>query len=263
MDKEFFLSILEKYFKNKFLMKDALYKLVWLFVVAFSLVACEFREEIVFDSNGGGKITSMFYGEQMGEFLEKYLSEEGTPSKTYYTLQELLDENKEEYSNFSEEDMKLFAEMLESNMSFENKDNDLYIRTDKTFTSLQEINEAIQLSKRPIDQLLNFLSNNTKERTIDQYLDLKFEWKENSFERIVKVIDSVGFEQATKEYDDVVSMGAGFTYVLEYTFPYEVLTVFPEDVSLSLDRKTVILRRSVSKVVKDPTELNLIVTFKK
>ncbi len=246
--------------------------LVFTFFSGILITSCEFRESIVFNEDGDGKVTSSFYGDQLGDLLET-LSEEGFKMENKeITMSEILEQNKESIDSLSDtQKHKLYA-LSDAKMKLENREGDLFVRVDKDFKTISEINHVIKESRRAINYMLDYTADNgftiTDENeehvSFEDQLDIIYSWSDNIFERKTIIKDDALFKKASDEMKDLTSMGvSGFDYVLEYTFPYEVIDAEPSDVSLSLDRKTVILRRSLSKIMSNPSNLDIKVTLKK
>lgn len=222
--------------------------------------SCEFKENIVFNENGGGKITTSFYGEQMGDLLASFATDSLEVEDGVFSMQDLLEESGEQ-SAYGMEDAEFFME---------NKDGDLRVSVEATFDSLEQVNSIIKQSREAINKQLENNSTTEEEPTqnaeeedsIEDLIDVSFRWENNIFERVTIIKDTVEYAKAVKKIDQAASFGGGFDYILEYTFPHEVIAISPENASLSIDRKTITLRHSAFKVMKDPTLLDLKITFK-
>lgn len=222
--------------------------------------SCEFKETIVFDENKGGNITTSFFGEQMGDMLESFASESLEVEDGVFSLEDLMEESRQE-GDFS---------MKDSEFLMENREGDLVMSVEANFDSLDQINSIINQSREAINGQLEKTSTSdadkdnedSEEGSLEDLLDVNFSWENNVFERTTTIKDSLQYAEAVKKFDEAAGLGGGFNYVLEYTFPYEVIAMSPENATLSLDRKTVTLRHSAFKAMKNPTILDLKITFK-
>lgn len=244
------------------------------FLLATSLFfgSCEFRENIIFDPDKSGKLTTSFYGEQLGEMLQAYLGDSLEVERKQVYMQDIIDENRAEIDSLPEEYKEKLYSMADAEMRIENQDGDLFISVDKTFQDVNDINQAVADSRAVINYLMDYSEESgfdldkevTEEDTsFESQLEVEYSWNNNVFERTTQVKDVEKLQEAAAEFSDLISFGAaGFSYVLEYTFPYEIVEVWPEDAKLSLDRKTVSLRRSFSKIIADPKELDIKIILK-
>lgn len=233
------------------------FKLVLLTIglgVLFS--SCEFREKIVFDETKGGQITTSFYGQQMGDMLESLVADSMEIEDGVFSLQEFIEENAQSENSV----------MDDATLLVENKDGDLLLSVEVAFDSLDQVNAILKQSREAInDQLSNTSEMDTpskEENSIEDLIEVNFSWDTTIFERTTIIKDSVRYAETIKEFNEAANFGGGFDYILEYTFPYEVIAISPETATLSLDRKTVTLRQSAFKTMKDPTILDLKITFK-
>lgn len=236
------------------------FKLVLLTIgVGVLFGSCEFRETIVFDENKGGKITTSFFGQQMGDMLESLATDSLEIENGVFLLQDFI----------AEKGQKENSAMGDAELLVENKDGDLLLSVEVNFDSLEQVNSIIKQSREAINDQLDTTSETalsekkSKENSIEDLIDVNFSWENNIFERTTIIKDSLRYAESIKKFNEAATLGGGFDYILEYTFPYEVIAVSPEIVTLSLDRKTVTLRQSAFKAMKDPTILDLKITFKK
>ena len=233
-------------------------------------VSCEFKEAIVFNENGGGKLTTSFFGEQLGDVIESFKEDSTGVEWEEFTMQEFIEQNKESIDSLSPKQQKEIYDLADSRISMQNKDGDLHLRVAMDFESVEEINKKILESRRAIDYWTNGASfpdpkkdTSDEKVSLEDQLDIRYSWKDNVFERRTFIIDSLGYAAALEEMKDALRFVGAMDYVLEYSFPYEIETVVPERAMLSVDRKTVILRSSLPKILKNPNEIDLKITFKK
>lgn len=231
--------------------------------------SCEFKETIIFDENGGGKVATSFFGEQLGDMIEAFKEDSIEIGNERFTMQNFIDENKESIDSLSQEKQKEIYDLADTEFLMENNNGDLLISVNLDFDSVDEINNKIKDSRRAINYQLNQSSASASEleadgnASLEDQMDIRYSWEGNVFERKTYVKDKEAYADAVKEIEDGIMLAGAMNYVLEYTFPYEVIAVSPENATLSVDRKTVILRTSLSKILKNPKELDLKVTLKK
>ena len=231
--------------------------------------SCEFKETIIFDENGGGKVATSFFGEQLGDMIEAFKEDSIEIGNERFTMQNFIDENKESIDSLSQEKQKEIYDLADTEFLMENNNGDLLISVNLDFDSVDEINKKIKDSRRAINYQLNQSSASASEleadgnASLEDQMDIRYSWEGNVFERKTYVKDKEAYADAVKEIEDGIMLAGAMNYVLEYTFPYEVIAVSPENATLSVDRKTVILRTSLSKILKNPKELDLKVTLKK
>lgn len=250
-------------------MTNTLLRILLGFVVIVISTACEFKEAIVFDEYGGGKVATSFFGEQLGDIIEALKEDSSGIEYGGFSMQEFIDQNKESIDSLTPKQQKEIYDLADSKITMQNKDGDLYIHVAMDFDTVDDINKKIVDSRRAIGYWLNespFPSEDeetNKNASLEDELDIRYSWKDNVFERKTYIKDREKYAEAIKEMENGMLFGGALDYVLEYTFPYEVEAVVPETATLSLDRKTVSLRSSLSKILKNPNELDLKITFKK
>ena len=246
-----------------------IFRLLLGLIVALAFTACEFKETIVFDENGGGKIATSFFGEQLGDMLESFKEDSIEIGKERFSMQDFIEENKASIDSLSQEKQKEIYDLADTEFFMENQNGDLLISVKLDFDSVDEINKKIKDSRRAINYQLNQSSTSASElesdgnASLEDQMDIKYTWEGNVFERKTYVKDKEAYTEAVKGVEDEIMLAGAMNYVLEYTFPYEVIAISPENATLSVDRKTVVLRSSFSKILKNPKELDLKVTLKK
>lgn len=247
-----------------------IFRILFGFIAIAVFTACEFKETIVFDENGGGKVATSFFGEQLGEIIESLKEDSSGIEYGEFSMQEFIEQNKTAIDSLSPKQQKEIYDLADSQITMQNKEGDLHISVAMDFDSIEEINKKIEDSRRTIGYWLNespFPSEKDQDANenslLEDQLDIKYSWKNNVFERKAYIKDSDAYAEALEKMKDGLMFGGALEYVLEYTFPYEIETVVPRTATLSVDRKTVFLRSNLPKILKNPNELDLKITFKK
>lgn len=232
------------------------------------LSSCEFRETIVFNKDASGVVTTSFYGEQMGELMESF-TEEASAETVRFTIQDLLDENPEDFEKLSKEEKENILALADTEILIEQTDGNFLISMDMPFKSLKEVNSVIKQSRKVLNKNLSKIeeeeNTDSNEAALVDLLDISFRWENQEFERKTSITDEEKFADLIKLTKES-SMDIGediFSYVLKYTFPYQIESVIPEIAEISKDRKTLTIRQPVARVTKNPKLLDFKIKFKK
>ena len=104
-----------------------IFRLLLGLIVTLAFTACEFKETIVFDENGGGKIATSFFGEQLGDMLESFKEDSIEIGKERFSMQDFIEENKASIDSLSQEKQKEIYDLADTEFLMENKNGDLLI----------------------------------------------------------------------------------------------------------------------------------------
>src|SRR5699024_9234832 len=126
--------------------------------------SCEFKETIVFDEDGGGKVASSFFGEQLGDIIESLKEDSSEIEWEEFSMQECIEQNKESIDSLSHKQQEEIFDLANSRISMQNKEGDLHIRVGMDFGSVEEINKKIKDSRRALDYWLNGSSSSNAKK---------------------------------------------------------------------------------------------------
>src|SRR5699024_4165098 len=122
-------------------MTNTLLRILLGFVVIVISTACEFKEAIVFDEYGGGKVATSFFGEQLGDIIEALKEDSSGIEYGGFSMQEFIDQNKESIDSLTPKQQKEIYDLADSKITMQNKDGDLYIQVDMDLDNVDDINK--------------------------------------------------------------------------------------------------------------------------
>src|SRR5690625_2871764 len=117
--------------------------------------SCEFKETIVLDEDGGGKVASRFFGEKIVDIIESLKEECSEIEWEEFSMQEFIEENKEGIDSLSPKQRKEIYDLADSKITIQNKDGYLYIHVGMDFELVDDINKKFVDSRRAIGYWLN------------------------------------------------------------------------------------------------------------
>lgn len=193
-------------------------------------------------------------GDKMGEELEE-------PIDTIMNFKAMFDEKRDSINQLpAYRQAKLKAlENFSLGMRVNPEEEVMNIRLFTDFTSVAELKDMFEVMQE-LQKMEKEMSAET-DTLFDQPnpTSLKFKYENNVFKREVAVLDE---ELLNIQIDSLRSSGAmmmyaSSDYTLKYHFPRPVKSVSDTTATLSIDRKTVTVKRSFEEYLENPKTLNI------
>jgi len=242
-----------------------LQKSIFLLVLFFTLVSCQFTETMVINENGSGRMSiSMDLSEMMAFSGEMMTDSTITKMDTIIPFKYILEEKKDSIAQLSSQEQKRLKNLENYNIHLitDPETNQMVI---DMYTDFKNVSEANDLMKA-FDESEGFIpgmqdggSDNSGENNVG----VTYSYKKGKFKRDSYIIDPEKYQIQLDSIKEVESYMNGMTYKLKYTFPRKIKKSSAEDATYSLDGKTLELQRSFIEYLKNPDIMDLEVELEK
>ena len=240
---------------------------IFIFVLAISLVSCQFTETLVFNEDGSGKMSiEMDMGEMMA-FGGETTDTIGTKMDTIIFIRDILEEKKDSISKLSAAEQKKLKKMedYKMQMRMDSEANELLFNLSVDFKSVEEANDLLEGFGNSMS-LMPSASEDLKFHSDDESADVmavKYSFKKGKFKRDAYIKDKEKHKAQVDSLKGSESWLENMNYTLKYTFPRKIVKSSIEDATYSLDAKTIEVSRSFIDYMKDPNVLDLVVELEK
>ena len=239
-------------------------KILILFVGAIVLVSCQFKETMIMNEDGSGRMAvSVDLTELMAMSNEFGADSTMTAQDTIIHLRDVFEEKKDSISQLPQAEQDRLAKIANFSVHtmMDPETNELMFDVFTNFDDVAEANELLAAFQES-DQFMpgNDDSKGADDGSSDPSYDLigvEYSFKNNRFVRDALIKDP---EQHAVQMDSLVSVEAflsSMSYTLSYTFPSKIKSASAQDAKLSMDGKTIELERSFIEYFKNPDVLDL------
>ncbi len=241
-------------------------KFIFLIVLLFTLVSCQFTETMVLNEDGSGSISiSMDLSEMMAFSGEMMTDSTITKMDTIIPFKYLLEEEKDSIAKLSTREQKRLKELENYNIRLLT-DPEINQMVIDIFTDFKDVSEANDLMKA-FDETDEFIpgmkmeGNDSSENETN--VGVTYSYKKGVFKRDSYILDPEKYQMQMDSIKEVESFMSGMTYKLKYTFPKKIKKSSVEDATYSLDGKTIEMERSFIDYIKNPDIMDLEVELEK
>ena len=245
-------------------------KVIFLLVLVFTLVSCQFTETMTIDKKGHGRMSlSIDLSEMMSMMGDMTNDTTLVKTDTIISFKSILEEKKDSIAQLPMEDQKRLKAMEDYKIHValdpDEKMSVIEIFTD--FKNVSEANDLMEGLSESGDVISSMTSgeagaNDNSERE-DAVVGVSYSFKKGVFKRDAYIKDVSAHQQQLDSLKETESFMGGITYKLKYTFPSRIVNASAEDAKLSLDGKTIELERSFLEYMKNPDVLDLEVELEK
>ena len=244
-------------------------KVIFLLVLTFTLVSCQFTETMTIDEKGHGRMSlSIDLSEMMSMMGDMTNDTTMVKTDTIISFKSILEEKKDSITQLSKEEQKRLKAMEDYKIHVA-LDPDKKMSVIEIFTDFKNVSEANDLmeglnqSGSIISGMTNGGSDTDNSDTDNDAVGVNYSFKKGVFKRDAYIKDESAHQQQLDSLKETESFMGGITYKLKYTFPSRVVNASAEDAKLSLDGKTIELERSFLEYIKNPDVLDLEVELEK
>ncbi len=243
-----------------------LQKSIFLLVLIFTLVSCQFTETMVLNEDGSGSISiSMDLSEMMAFSGEMMTDSTITKMDTIIPFKTILEEEKDSIAQLSDREQKRLKELENYNIRLLT-DPEINQMVIDIFTDFKDVSEANDLMKA-FDETDEFIPGMKMEGNDssgnETNVGVTYSFKKGVFKRDSYILDPEKYQMQMDSIKDVESFMSGMTYKLKYTFPKKIKKSSVEDATYSLDGKTIEMERSFIDYIKNPDIMDLEVELEK
>ena len=240
--------------------------LLSILLTATLLMSCQFKESMVMDENGQGRISVQIDLAEMMAFTGGFDADSTmTKQDTIITFKDFLVEKKDSIATLplAEQERLKALENYALHMFIDPEAEEMLMNLYLDFDDISEANDIF----RGFEQAGALIPGNAvniggdASKSDEQVIGVKYEFKKNIFKRDSYIIDQVAYQAKMDSIGPVEAFLSGVEYTLEYTFPRKIKSASVEDATFSLDGKTISVRRKFIDYMKNPDILDLEVSL--
>jgi len=235
-------------------------------LTATLLMSCQFKESMVMDENGQGRISVQIDLSEMMAFGGG-LGADSTMTKqdTIIAFKDFLIEKKDSIATLplAEQENLKSLENYNLRMFIDPETEEMLMDLYLDFDDISEANDLF----RGFEQAGSLIPGNALSmggdapNSDDQVIGVRYDFVDNNFKRDSYIIDEVAHQTQMDSIGPVEAFLSGVEYTLEYTFPRKIKSASIEDATFSLDGKTIEVRRKFIDYMKNPDVLDLEVSL--
>ena len=243
-----------------------LQRFLFLLVLIFTLVSCQFTETMVINEDGSGSISiSMDLSEMMAFSGEMMTDSTLTKMDTIIPFKYILEEEKDSIAKLSAREQKRLKNLENYNIHLVT-DPEINKMVIDVFTDFKDVSEANELMKA-FDETDEFIpgmkTDEEGDSSNETNVGVNYSYKRGVFKRDSYILDREKYQVQMDSIKEVESFMSGMTYKLKYTFPRKIKKSSVEDATYSLDGKTIEMERSFIDYIKNPDIMDLEVELEK
>lgn len=240
---------------------------VFLVLLAFSMISCQFTETIVFNKDGSGKMSiEMDMGEMMA-FGGEVSDSIAMKKDTLIYLKDILDEKKDSISKLSKEEQQKLRrlENYEMRMKIDSDTNEMLFNLAVNFKSIEKATGLLE----GFGDSMSLMPSTGEDLKFDadqgssDAIGVAYSFKKDTFKRDAYIKDEEKYKMQIDSLKGSESWLKNMKYTLKYTFPRKIVKSSIDDATYSLDAKTISVTRSFVAYMKDPNVLDLEIELEK
>lgn len=235
-------------------------RFVFLLVLVFSLVSCQFTETMVLNEDGSGRMSIQMDMSEMMAFSG--MSEDTTVVKTdtVISMKRFFEEKKDSIAKLSKSEQAKLKKVENYNvhMTMDSETSELLLDVFVDFTDISEANDLM----KGLDQGSAFVPGITTDSEDEgedspEVVGVAYSYKKGKFKRDAYIIDKEEHRQQVDSMKSAEAFMSGMKYKLKYTFPRKIKKSSVKDATYSLDGKTIEFERNFIEFMKDPDLLDI------
>ncbi len=237
-------------------------KILLLFVLATTLVSCQFSETMVINEDGTGR---MSLAVDMSEMMAMMPTTDTTLVKTdtLMSFKKLFEEKKDSISKLPKEEQERLK-LLENYQMRMVMNPETSEMTFDIFTNFKTVAEANNLMEGlnasdglDVVPMGKSAKPSEEKKSAQQPTGVKFSFKNNVFKRDAYIKDEKAFQSMLDSIQGVEMFMGETMYTVKYTFPKKIKSVNIKDAEISADGKTVTFQKPFIAYMKNPDELDI------
>ena len=234
---------------------------MFFFVIALTIVSCQFTETMVLNEDGSGRISISMDMEEMMAFGGMMDDSTRVKVDTIISMRDFLTEKQDSISTLSkvEQERLKKIEKFSFHTFMDPETNEMYFDVYTDFSNIEEANELMSAFEGSGDFMQGMGSDTTVDSDPESggVMAVKFEFKNGKFTRDAYIKDKEKHRAQMDSLKDAESFMGSMTYRLRYTFPRKIVKSSVEDAKYSMDGKTIEVQRTFLEYLRDPDVLDL------
>lgn len=242
-----------------------------LFLVGFSLtlVSCQFTENMVLNEDGSGTISVEVNLNEMMAFGGMGEADSASVKvDTIINVKQFLEEKKDSIASLSKEEQLKLRKLENYNIRvrMDSDSSEMIYDISTSFKSVSEANDILNGLNQATDFVpsMNQDSDETKkDEGSPDIIGVSYSFEKGIFKRDAYIKDRKLHQQEVDSLKQTEAFLGGANYTLNYTFPKPIKKVSDPAATLSIDKKTLTLRKAFIDYFKNPDLLDLEVELEK
>ena len=238
-------------------------KLFLFTILSYFLVSCQFTETMVINEDGSGTMTVEVNMNEMMAFGGTEMdNSEVVKMDTIINVRQWMEEKKDSIALLTkEEQMKIKAlENYNIHVKIDTETSEMIYDVSLPFKSVREANDIMN----SLNNVGNFVPNMNqsgeeakKEENSPEVIGVNYSFEKGIFKRDAYIKDRLLHQKEVDSLIQAESFLAGTNYSLKYTFPRPIKMASDPKAVISVDRKSLSLKKSFVDYFKDPDILDL------
>ena len=237
-------------------------KILALFALSVSLVACQFTETMTLNEDGTGRMSiSMDLSEMMAFGGEMSQDSSFQKMDSIVSFKEIFAEKKDSIAKLpqAEQDRLKKRENYMIRMKSDPDANEMIVEIFTDFKNVNEANDLMQGFEQSDGMIpgANVSSSEEGQEKEEQIVGVDYSFAKGVFKRDAYIKDKVRHQQQLDSMKQAESFMSSMRYKVKYTFPRKIKRTSIDDATFSLDGKTMELERSFLEYMKNPDVLDV------
>ena len=237
-----------------------LQKGVFLLLLSFIIVSCQFTETLVLNEDGSGKMSIHLNMDDMMAFGGMGGDTTTVKMDTLISMKQILEEKKDSIAHLSntEQERLKKIENYTLHLVMDTEASKMQFDVSSNFKTINEANNLMNgLSEGSSFIPGVTLESENKEKSSKEIIGVLYSFKNEKFTRNAYIIDEKLHKQQIDSMKSIEAFMSDMQYTLKYTFPKKIAKSSIEDATYSFDRKSIEINRSFLDYMKDPDVLDL------
>jgi len=239
-----------------------LYRAVYILIVAFAAVSCQFTETMVLNEDGSGRMAIEMDMSEMMAFGGMIEDSTITKIDTLVSMKSILEEKQDSISQLSKKEQAKLKKMENYflRMYMDTEDDEMVMKMYTDFKNVEEANDIMDgfgNASSLVPNLGGGDMNFKKDEESSEIMGVSYQYKKGKFIRDAYIKDIEKHKAQIDSMKNAESFMSSMKYKLKYTFPKKIVKSSVEDATYSLDGKTIEFERNFIDYMKDPDIMDL------
>ena len=238
-----------------------LYRVIFILLIAFTIVSCQFTETMVLNEDGSGRMSIEMDMTEMLAFGGMIDDSLATRMDTIVSMKNVLEEKKDSISQLSKKERAKLKKMENYNlrMVMDAEAGEMFINMYTDFKNIEETNDMMDGFGNSTS-LMPSMGGEMSFKKDDESADIigvSYIYRQGKFRRDAFIKDPIKHKVQMDSIKNVESWMSNMNYKLKYTFPKKIVKSSVEDATYSMDGKTIEFERSFIEYMKNPDVMDL------
>ncbi len=229
-------------------------------------VACNFTEEIYFNTDGSGKMSIGFDGSEMMSMIpesDSLETEEVIDSTLVF--KDFLREKKDSIAQLPKEEQEKLKKLepFSMHMVVDAPNGIMNFEMFSDFKQVSDVNDAFNAFQNASKMGPSATDKPVPQNSGNDATEVEYSFKKNLFVRETKIKNKEMFQKSLDSLESAEMFLGSSTYTFKYHFPKRVKSTNVEEATFSMDGKTMIYEVNFLDMLKDPESIRIEVELEK